>query len=137
MLNSYNCQKFISSMNSFINKLKNNQIKDQSNEVIQTRNIGLELENEFLMFLLVNLYKLHLYHQREIYYLLKNKMVSTDVDLEMLFVMLAMKPNNKNNNYFQLIEHQIGLMTDKQQNVFSKYLNVSEEVKDLSVKNTL
>lgn len=137
MLNSYNCQKFISSMNSFINKLKNNQIKDHSNEVIQTRNIGLELESEFLMFLLVNLYKLHLYHQREIYYLLKNKMVSTDVDLEMLFVMLAMKPNNKNNNYFQLIEHQIGLMTDKQQNVFSKYLNVSKEVKDLSVKNTL
>ena len=47
-------------------------------------------------------------------------MVSIDVDLEMLFVMLAMKPNNKNNNYFQLFEHQMGLMTDKQQNVFSK-----------------
>ena len=51
--------------------------------------------------------------------------------------MLVMRSNDTNQSYVQLIEQQISLMDVKQQEVFSKYLNVSKEDKYLKVKNTL
>ena len=125
MLTSYNSDTFIISMEVFIEKLKNNQIKDNSDKIIKTYNIGLSMEKEFIVFLIVNLYRIKDNKKINAYNYIQKKLKSNKVDLKILFIMLDMKSLDETGCYDNLINYQISLMTPEEKEMFYKYLNVS------------
>ena len=83
------------------------------------------MEKEFIVFLIVNLYRIKDNKKINAYNYIQKKLKSNKVDLKILFIMLDMKSLDETGCYDNLINYQISLMTPEEKEMFYKYLNVS------------
>lgn len=130
ILNKEACDNFLYAMNIFINRLKNNQIKDGTGKDINTNSLGTEYEKEFLTFLLVNLPNVEKTQSNTIINYCEGLLSNNILDSDIFALCLKLKNSNPE-LYDRTLNAQVVSLDENQKSLIVSFINNNYPEMDL------
>ena len=121
ILNKEASNNFLHAMNIFINRLKNNQIKDVTGKVINTNSLGTEFEKEFLKFLLVNLHNIEKTQSNAIINYCEELLSNNVLDSDIFALCLKLKNGNPE-LYDKTLNAQVVNLDENKKNLLVNFI---------------